>query len=70
VVILGSGLTAATGFLFHVPQRRLHVTLTVMMAALMGLFVFLIVAMDNPFRGEMGIGPDAFVLVFKGLMGG
>jgi hypothetical protein len=70
VVIIGSVMTIASGFLFHLSKFRIHMILTVIMASLMGLLAFLIAAMDNPFRGEVSIGPDAFSLVYKGLMGG
>lgn len=70
VVLIGSAITAASGFLFHLAEFRLHLILTVLIGSLMGLLVFLIAAMDNPFRGKLSIGPDAFQLVYTGLMGG
>ena len=42
---------------------RLHMVLNMLMAALLGLLVFLIAVMDNPFRGEFSVGPDAFEYV-------
>jgi hypothetical protein len=45
------------------------VFLTALMASLLGLLVFLIVAMDHPFRGTFSVGPDAFVIVRDQLMG-
>jgi hypothetical protein len=37
-------------------------------SSLIGLLIFLTAAMDNPFRGEVSIGPDAFVVVYDQLM--
>jgi hypothetical protein len=37
--------------------------MTVMLGASIGLVIFIIVAMDYPFTGGIGIGPDAFVEV-------
>jgi hypothetical protein len=68
VVVVGAMLTTANGYLFHLSRLRVHVALTAVLAGLMGLLIFLIAAMDNPFRGEVSIGPDAFVIVRDGLM--
>ena len=38
------------------------------MGLLLGSLIFLIAAMDNPFRGEFSVGPDAFQLIYEGLM--
>ena len=32
------------------------------------MVIALIAAMDNPYRGEVSIGPDAFRSVYEGLM--
>jgi hypothetical protein len=32
--------------------------------------IALVAAMDNPFRGEVSIGPDAFQLIYDQLMKG
>ena len=70
MVLIGSALTASIGFLFHLERFSVHLILTVMMSSLMALLVFLIAALDNPFRGQISIGPDAYKLVYEGLMGG
>lgn len=38
----------------------LHLSLVAILAAFIGLVIFLIVAMDNPFRGEFCVSPDPF----------
>lgn len=48
-------------WLFVVPNYRIHQILNGPMAALLGLLVFMIAAMDNPFRGEVSVGPEAFL---------
>lgn len=37
--------------------------LTGLYSCLTGLLIFLIAALDDPYRGEIGAGPDAFELV-------
>jgi hypothetical protein len=63
VVIAGAALNIMVSWLFVVKIFRLHVFLNMLMAALLGLLVYLIAVMDNPFRGEFSVGPDAFEYV-------
>ena len=42
--------------------------MTVMFSGLLGLLIFLLAAMDNPFRGEISVGSEAFELVYGQLM--
>ncbi|ACE83688.1 putative membrane protein [Cellvibrio japonicus Ueda107] len=63
VIVVGALLNIMVSWLFIVDNLRLHNSLNVLTAALLGLLVFLIAAMDHPFRGEYSIGPDAFEFV-------
>ena len=42
-----------------------HIVLTAVCAGLLGLLIFLIAALDTPYRGEMSIGPQAFQHVLE-----
>ena len=55
-------------WLFVVENKRLHDLLTTMLAALLRLLVFLLAIMDFPFRGDYGVGPDSFELIYDQLM--
>lgn len=68
VVIGGSVLNLALVWLFVVENKRLHDLLTATLACLLGLLVFLLAAMDFPFRGDFSVGPDSFELVHDQLM--
>ena len=68
VIIIGALLNIIVSWLFIVENFKLHGVLNMLMAALLGLLVFLIAAMDNPFRGEFSVGPDAFKFVRDQLM--
>ena len=48
-------------------RKRLREIITAV-DGLLGLLIFLLAAMDNPFRGEIGVGPEAFELAYKQLM--
>jgi hypothetical protein len=68
VVIAGSVLNLSLMWLFIIEQKGLHDLLTAILAALLGLLVFLLAVMDRPFRGEYSVGPDSFELVYNQLM--
>lgn len=68
VVAVGAVLSVALTWLFKFDNLRLHIVLVAITAAMIGLLIFMTAAMDNPFRGEVSIGPDAFVVVYDQLM--
>jgi hypothetical protein len=68
VILLGGALTIATSFCFQVQLFRLHLLLTTGLATMVGLLVFLIAALDQPYRGEVSIEPTAYQIVLDGLM--
>jgi hypothetical protein len=49
-------------------EIHVHVLLGSALAVFLGMMIFLIAAMDNPFRGEVSIGPDPIKLVYETLM--
>jgi uncharacterized membrane protein YraQ (UPF0718 family) len=68
VIIIGAILNIVISWLLVVDSFKLHAVLNVLMAALLGLLVYLIAAMDNPFRGEYSVSSEAFELVRNQLM--
>jgi hypothetical protein len=63
VIIVGAILNIMVSWLFITENHRLHNALNILMAALLGLLVYLIAVMDNPYRGEYSVGPEAFEFV-------
>ena len=47
-----------------------HLLLTTALAVFLALLIFLIAAMDHPFRGEFSVGPDAFGAVRQQMLAG
>lgn len=68
VVLAGAliGLTAT--FFFKVEDARLHALMATLLAAFMGLVVFMILAFDRPFRGDLGLEPDPYQEVYDLVM--
>jgi hypothetical protein len=42
--------------------------MTVIFSTILGLMIFMLAALDCPFRGELSISPEAFEIVYEQLM--
>ncbi len=61
IIFIGGALTTGFTYLFGFHDFRLHLVMTMAVAASLSLVVVLIIALDWPFRGEVSITPQAFV---------
>jgi hypothetical protein len=66
VVLFGGLLNLVLTWLFVITPLRVHVILNTMIAAVIGLLIFLIAAMDAPFRGSLQVTPAAFTAIDAG----
>lgn len=62
VVILGGVLTIFLTYFLALERFNVHVVMTAVSGILVSLLIFMIAAVDHPFRGGVSIGPDAFQL--------
>ena len=46
----------------------IHLVIGGVLSFFVGVVIFLVAAMDRPFRGEVSVGPDAFELIYTNLM--
>ena len=60
IVLLGGVITLGFACFFSMERLRSQLLLTGMMGSMFGLMLFLIVAMDHPLWGSLGVEPDAF----------
>lgn len=60
VVFFGGMLTIVVTFFFHLRDRRAHILLTGALAVFVGLMIFLIASLDNPFRGRDGVSSESY----------
>jgi hypothetical protein len=63
VLLAGAVLNVGLTYLFSLHRLRGHLVLTVVLASFIGLLIFLIAAMDHPYRGEFSVEPDSFTAV-------
>ena len=68
VILVGAVIGLGASFLFDVEDGRLHGIEVSLLAGFIGLILLLILALDRPFRGDLGIGPDPYQLIYDQLM--
>jgi Protein of unknown function (DUF4239) len=68
VVLLGAAISLSASFFFHVEDVKLHVTLVMLLATFIACVIFVVLAMDRPFRGDLGISAEAYELIYDQLM--
>jgi hypothetical protein len=67
VVLVGALMNIALIWMFDMKLTN-HLFLGGILSAFMGLMIFLIASLDNPFRGELSISPAPFEDILTHLM--
>ena len=67
VIVAGAVLSIALTYAVHLASWRAHLILTGVFSLFVGLLIFLVAALDNPFRGELSVSADSYKLVLQGL---
>ena len=68
VVLIGALVNTGITYFFWIDNLRLHALLVVAFSSALAMLIFLTAAMDNPFRGEFSVSPDAFQYVLDHVM--
>ena len=67
-VFLGAALSFVVSWFFQLKSFTMHVWMTAFFAALLGMEIHLLVIMNHPYRGSLGVSPEAFQIVYNMLM--
>jgi hypothetical protein len=67
VVFIGAFINIFLVWCFDINQA-VHLVLGGLLSFFIGSVICLIAAMDNPFRGDVSVSPDAFSIVYESLM--
>lgn len=70
VVLAGAAIGLTAAFFFKVEDTRLHAVMVALLAAFIGLVIFMILAFDRPFRGDLGLEPEPYQQVYDMVMQG
>jgi hypothetical protein len=68
VVVIGAFIGLSASFFFKVEDARLHLMEVQLLAVFIGLIILMILTLDRPFRGNLGIGSEPYQLVYDQLM--
>jgi hypothetical protein len=68
VNLLGAILCLVGASLFRVESAGSHPALTGLLAALIGMILFMTLALERPYRGDLAIGSESYQLVHEQLM--
>jgi Protein of unknown function (DUF4239) len=68
VLFLGAMINIVLTWFLVINNKKLDILVNVLTGLLLGSLIFLIAAMDNPFRGEYCVTADSFQLLLDGIM--
>jgi hypothetical protein len=68
VVVVGGLIGLSASFFFKVADARLHIIEVLLLAVFIALVIFMILSLDRPFRGDLGIRADSYQLIYDQLM--
>jgi hypothetical protein len=59
-ILAGSFFTILVTYFFHIPYLRTHLVLSGIFSAFLGFMIFLLAAVDNPFRGDVSVSSEPY----------
>ncbi len=68
VIIAGAFIGLSASFFFKVEDARLQGIHVLLLATFIGLVIFMIFALDRPFRGDLALSPAPYQLIYDQLM--
>ena len=68
VIVAGAFISLISSFYFPVLDPRVHRIQVGLLAGFIGLVIFMIVALDRPYRGDLGLKPRPYELLYEQLM--
>jgi Protein of unknown function (DUF4239) len=68
VLFVGAFVVTSLTWFLVISNQKLDIAVNVLCGLLLGSLIFLIAAMDHPFRGEFSVSPEPFQLIIDGVM--
>lgn len=63
-MIFGALVTLVCSILMDIEHARIHIALNSLLGAIIGMFFFLIILLDHPYTGSLGIQPKSYMQIF------
>jgi hypothetical protein len=67
-ILAGAVISLTACWFFYVEDRRLHAILVSLLAALIGMVIVMTIALDRPYRGDLGLSPAPYQLIYEQTM--
>ena len=68
MVLLGALICIAVSWFLHIDSFTVHFWMTILFSSLLGLLIFLIAVLDNPYRGKVSVSPEPLERVYEQTM--
>lgn len=68
LLIVGALICIAVTWCFHTKSFSMHFWMTTLLSGLLGLMLYLVAALDNPYRGKVSVGPESLERVYQQTM--
>jgi Protein of unknown function (DUF4239) len=68
LVLAGAFICIAVSWFYHSPNFNVHFFMTILYASLLGLLIYLIAVLDNPYRGKVSVTPEPLERVYEQVM--
>ena len=68
VIVAGAFISLISSFYFPVLDPGVHRLQVGLLAGFIGLVIFMMLALDRPYRGDLGLKPRPYELLYEQLM--
>src|SRR6185503_14383489 len=68
VILVGAFISLYSTYYFPVLDARVHRAQVALLAGFIGLVIFMILALDRPYRGDLGLKPTPYEIAYEQLM--
>jgi hypothetical protein len=68
LILFGAAISIVSTWFFHMESMKMHIWMTVLFSGLIGLMVFMVAALDNPYRGKISVSPEPLVRVYDQML--
>jgi hypothetical protein len=65
LILIGALICIAVTWFFHMESLKMHIWMTLLFSGLLGLMVFMVAALDNPYRGKISVSPEPLERVYS-----
>ncbi len=63
-LILGAMITIICAMLLDIEHSKMHIGLNTLLGVFIGMFLFIIILLDHPYAGSLGIKPKSYMEIF------